>query len=145
MVLEAEKELKEAIRLEPKNLKRYDALNYVLGRIGDDFGETRVYKEIEGLNLRAARLAPTNSSWLIKAARALDKQGKTLQGEAKFKQVIQSFPNDAWSYAAYGLFLKDKGRYKEAEAQFKTALRLNTNELLTERFQNWLTEVIKLQ
>jgi tetratricopeptide (TPR) repeat protein len=135
---EAEAELKESLQIEPNHIKRLEALAHVLAVLGK-------YEEEKTIYLRLQDLEPTKTLWYTDFAFTLDRQGNPSEAETKFKEIIGMFPRDAWPHAAYGLYLKSKGRLTEAETEMRAAISLATSNSEKQRYQGFLNLVTNKQ
>ena len=64
---------------------------------------------------------------IINQAFLLHSQGNIKEAETYYKYCIDQKINDYRIYSNYGLILKNKGNFNEAEISLKKAIRLNPN------------------
>jgi tetratricopeptide (TPR) repeat protein/serine/threonine protein kinase len=117
----AERELREAIRLEPAFARAHLNLGVVLreqGRLDDAEAE---YRE-------AIRLRPTYALAHNHLGRALASRGQPAAGAAAFQEAIRLQPNSAPARVNLGNLFLDQDKFAEAEINYREAIRREPND-----------------
>lgn len=113
-----ERELKEALKLDPKFFQAHNAL----GSLYMTQGQVQAAEK----EFRAALFDdPQSSETLNNLGTVLDRQGKNEESEAFFRRAIAADPEGPLGYVNLGLLLASAGRYSEAEQQLHNALQLD--------------------
>jgi tetratricopeptide (TPR) repeat protein len=119
--LDAEKALREAIKLRPDDLRLYGALARSLRERGDRDGEIALYRDI-------LKDQPDDHATLLALAEAQmsddDLEGATLTLE----RVVQRYPGDERASLRLAFLYYEARRFPEATARFERALAANPEE-----------------
>ncbi len=105
-------------------------------RIEDDILASRVERKrlaAEGQQLER----------IYQAGSALRKEGKYLDAEYAFRQLVSQRPDDAYSHFCLALILYEQKRLLEADAEWRTTLRLDKPENLSNDLRNLGTNLLE--
>jgi Flp pilus assembly protein TadD len=127
----AEKALKKAIELNPKNDRAYTELGIFYLEQGRFFEVESLFKKAIALNYNN-KLAYAGLGWLYQ------QQGRLAEDEKLFKQAIDRNPNSSWAYTGLGAFYQQQNRFPEAERLFKQAIALNSNNAWAYAGLGWI-------
>ena len=124
----AEKEYRQAIKLEPNNPRWYWLLSLMLE-------QQNKYVEAEAALREAVRLSPKDFTYLTYLAGVLEKQGKNSEAEQEFRNMIQLAASESegkhWLPMLHwrlGIVLEEEKRLTEAEAEYREAIRLKPDD-----------------
>jgi tetratricopeptide (TPR) repeat protein len=113
--LEAERLLREAIRIDAADSRSHARLGYLLerhGRLDEALSEYRA----------AMRADPDNAETHSYAGNVLRQQGDTKRAEELFRRAIEVDPRYAGAYNNLGLLLQETGRRDQAVALYRKGL-----------------------
>ena len=121
---------KEAIELDPTYALSYNNWGVALANQGDYEGAIAKYE-------KAIQLDPTNalpySNWGLNLAHQTDNEGAIItkyeKAITKYKRAIELDPTNALSYINWGAALANQGDYEGAIAKYKTAIKLDPDEV----------------
>lgn len=113
----AEKELREAIRLNPSFAEAHMNL-------GNMFDNQRKYEEAEKELHEAIRLKPYYAEAHYNLGITLENQGKVREAEEEYREALRLKPDFAEGYNNLGNTLFKKGKFQEASKMYYEALRL---------------------
>jgi tetratricopeptide (TPR) repeat protein len=152
--VEAEREYREAIRLNPNSASAHNGLGIALGNqgklaeadtefreairidpnypeahnyLGVSLGNQGRFPEAEAEYKEAIRLNPAYAEARYNMGLALGRQKKHAEAEAEFREIIRIDPNSASAHNGLGFALYSQERYTEAAAAFRKALVLPGN------------------
>lgn len=107
----AEQAYRQAMNVDPKRAKGYEALGDLFFELGRYEDAVAVY--VEGLGRDSSLVDLYNGIVDIYV-----RQGKTAQADSVFKQAMVRFPEDATLQRMWGEFLQKQGRHAEAVMVF---------------------------
>ncbi|MDD5687754.1 MAG: tetratricopeptide repeat protein [Elusimicrobia bacterium] len=117
---EAEKEFREAIRINPYYYGAYNNLGSVLFVLKRFEEAEREYREATKLGFSYAESHYNLGNLLYNSKRYLE-------AEKEYKEAIRIDPNRSEAHNSLGVLLDDSKRFKEAEKEFRDAIRINPN------------------
>ena len=115
------------------NLKNIESLIHFHGNLIYYNVAKSLFKEMQGFGEKSRtnkkKLQNKNNqiktNQLIKQAFELQKQGNTIEAAKYYLYLIRTGLKDYRVFSNYGTFLKEQGKYKEAEIELKKAITLN--------------------
>ena len=110
--------LEAAVHADPKQSQGHNILGAAFTRVG------RAQEAEQQFEL-ALQLDPANVNARYNLVFALAKAGKLDEAAARLKEVIAAYPNDAGPHNLLGELLMQRHKYREAIAEFDTAIRLD--------------------
>lgn len=117
---EAEKSLKEAIRLDPSDADHFVHLAYVY------FNKTKWEDSIQTVEQGLA-LNPEHVGGLNLRARLLVKLGRTPEASQSFEASMNKDPENSYTHLSMGWAQLEEGDHKRALEHFREAVRLDPN------------------
>jgi len=113
--VDAERLLREAIRIDPADSRSHSRLGYVLERRG------RLDEALDEYET-AMRSDPDNAEAHSYAGNVLRQQGHTKRAEELFRRALEVDPRYAGAYNNLGLLLQETGRHEQAVALYRRGL-----------------------
>ena len=130
---EADKELREAIRVNPGFVEAHEWLAHSLF-FQLKYGEAeKEYREVD-------RLKPNDDDTHLSLAVMLEAQGKYEEAERELKEVIRLAPNSGKGYWGLGFSLDRRARRKEARPFWESALKTEKDPALLKYIKKRLAE-----
>ncbi|MFN3528042.1 MAG: tetratricopeptide repeat protein, partial [Candidatus Altarchaeaceae archaeon] len=117
---EAEKEYREAIRINPYYAEAHNNLGILLA-------ELKRYEEAEKEFREAIRINPNLAEVHNNLGILLVGLERYEEAEKEFREAIRINPNYAEAHNNLGILLANLERYEEAEKEFREAIRINPN------------------
>ena len=114
---DAEKELREAIRLKPDDASAYNMLGGLLQDKGD-------LAAAEGQFRQAVRLNPDSAEFRRNLAKVLLDRGNKREAERILEEALQVDPRNVEAHRALGILLMERGALNEAEERFLILMQL---------------------
>lgn len=118
---EAEKSLRQALKVQPGNLSVYGALARLLHERGERKREIAVYEEV-------LQLHPHHHATLVALSDAQLAEGRRDQAIATLETVIRHHPDDLRSVLRLGFLEYEADHYEKAVARFEKALAANPKQ-----------------
>jgi len=115
---EAEKEYREAIRINPDFAKARSNLGNLLADLGG-------YEEAEEKYREAIRIDPKLSKAHNNLGILLYNLKRYEEAEEEYREAIRINPDDAAAHNNLGVLLRDLERYEESEREYREAIRIN--------------------
>ena len=117
---EAEKEYREAIRINPNNVEAHSNLGLLLY-------DLKRFEEAEKEYREAIRIDPNNAGSHYNLGLLLYNSKRYEEAEKEYRTAIRINPNYAEAYNNLGILLYTSKRYEEAEKEYREAIRINPN------------------
>ena len=117
---EAEKEYREAIRIDPDYVETHYNLGYLLGNL-------KRFEEAEEEYKEAIRIKPNYTEAHSNLGVLLKSLERYEEAEEEYREAIRINPNLAEAHNNLGNLLDDLKRFKEEEEEYKEAIRINPN------------------
>ncbi|MGB7000531.1 MAG: tetratricopeptide repeat protein [Halobacteriota archaeon] len=115
---EAEKEYREAIRINPDYANAHNNLAILLNEMGRK-------EDAEAECREALRINPDYANAHNNLAILLNEMGRKEDAEAEYRDALRINPDSAVAHYNLGVLLDDMERKEDAEAEYRDALRIN--------------------